>query len=73
MNIISRDEDCLNIDACVKNKWNWHWLERSVTVDVKKLLRSSTWDAEKLLRSSTWDAGNLTFYVGESIRKVWPH
>ena len=31
MNIISRDEDCVNIDACVKNKWNWHWLEKSVT------------------------------------------
>ena len=27
MNIISRDEDCVNIDAFVKNKWNWHWLE----------------------------------------------
>ena len=59
MNIISRDEDCENIDACVKNKWNWHWLEKRVTVDGKKLLPSSA-----------WNAGNLTFNVGESIRKV---
>ena len=59
MNIISRDEDCVNIDACVKNKWNWHWLEKSVTVDVKKLLPSSA-----------WNAGNLTFNADESIRKV---
>ena len=36
MIIISRDGDCENIDACVKNKWNWHWLEKSVTVDCKK-------------------------------------
>ena len=59
MNIILQDEDCVNIDPCVKSKWNWHWLEKSVTVDV-----------EKLLSSSAWNAGNLTFYVGESIRKV---
>ena len=59
MNSISRDEDCVNIDACVKNKWNWHWLEKSVTVDGKKLLPSLA-----------WNAGNLTFNVGESIRKI---
>ena len=59
MNIISRDEDCENIDACVKNKWNWYQLKERVTVDVKILLSPSA-----------WNAGNLTFYVGESIRKV---
>ena len=59
MTIISHDDGCVNIDACVKNKWNWHWLEKSVTVDGKKLLPSSA-----------WNAGNLTFNVGESIRKV---
>ena len=59
MNIISHDEDRVNIDACVKNKWNWHWLGKSVTVDVKNMLPSSA-----------WNAGSLTFYLGEIIRKV---
>ena len=48
MNIISRDEDCVNIDACVKNKWSWHWLERSVTVDVKKTVAVFNMECWKL-------------------------
>ena len=26
--IITRDEDSIDIDAGIKNKWNWSWLEK---------------------------------------------
>ena len=57
--IISRAEDSGDLDNGIKNKWNWHWLEKQVTVDVKKVLPSTSWNGE-----------SLTYYVGESIRKV---
>ena len=35
--IVTRDEDSVNLDIGIKNKWNWSWLEKKINVDVKKL------------------------------------
>ena len=58
--ILSCEADCVNIDIGITSRCNWHWLEKKVTVNVKKVLPSSSWNNGK----------KLTYFVGESIRKV---
>ena len=57
--IVTRDEDSVNLDIGIKNKWNWSWLEKK-NVDVKKVVPSMTWKGDPI----------ISFCVGESIRKV---
>ena len=58
--ISTRDEDSIDIDAGIKNKWNWSWLEKKITVDVKKVALSTTWKGESL----------ISFCASEFIRKA---
>ena len=59
MEIITRNDYSESIDNGVRNKWNWEWLEKEVKVDVKKVLPTTSFSNQ-----------NLTFFVGEHIRKV---
>ena len=59
MEIITRNYYNESIDNGVRNKWNWQWLEKEVKVDVKKVLPTTSFSNQ-----------NLTFFVGEHIRKV---
>ena len=59
MEIITRNDYNESIDNGVRNKWNWQWLEKEVKVDVKKVLPTTSFNNQ-----------NLTFFVGEHIRKV---
>ena len=59
MEIITCDDYNESIDNGVRNKWNWQWLEKEVKVDVKKVLPTTSFSNQ-----------NLTFFVGEHIRKV---
>ena len=61
--IVTRDEDSVNLDIGIKNKWNWSWLEKKINVDVKKVLPSMTWKGDLI----------ISFCVGESVRKVNLH
>ena len=31
--IITPHEDSIDIDASIRNKWNWSWLEKKITAD----------------------------------------
>ena len=57
--IVICDEDSVNLDIGIKNKWNWSWLEKK-NVDVKKVTPSMTWKGDTI----------ISFCVGESIRKI---
>ena len=40
MSILTRSEDVMmikNLEKDVRNKWQWNWMEKSVTVKIKKL------------------------------------
>ena len=44
--IITPHEDSIDIDASIRNKWNWSWLEKKITVDVKTVPLSTTWKGD---------------------------
>ena len=44
--IITPHEDSIDIDASIRNKWNWSWLEKKITVDVKTVALSTTWKGD---------------------------
>ena len=40
MSILTRSEDVMiikNLEKDVRNKWQWNWMEKSVTVKIEKL------------------------------------
>ena len=61
--IVTRDEDSVNLDIGITNKWNWPWLEKKINVHVKKAVPSMTWKGDSI----------ISFCVGESIREVNLH
>ena len=57
--IVTHNEDSINLDIGIKNKWNWSWQEKKINADVKKVVPSKTWKGDPI----------ISFFVGES-RKV---
>ena len=56
--IVTRDEDSVNLDIDIKNKWNRSWLEKKCRC--QKVVPSKTWKGDPI----------ISLCVGESIRKV---
>ena len=45
--IIERSGDAIaDIDKTSKNKWCWLWMEHSIQVDQKKILKNSLWNGD---------------------------
>ena len=60
-NIIQNDDanTAKVIDAKVKNKWSWSWLEKKIVLDIKKILPKSQ-----------WTSGPVETILGDFTRKV---